>query len=85
MQPHRNASNSHGAHCGTDCAWNVCPYFIPSRTPLADLPARHNPVIYDLFCKRYFLFNVCTKLFALGDSWRLRVPALWELEVETET
>jgi hypothetical protein len=32
--------SSHGAHCGTDCAWNVCPYFIPSRTLLADLPAR---------------------------------------------
>lgn len=23
--------SSHGAHCGTECAWNVSPYFIPPR------------------------------------------------------
>ena len=26
----------HGAHSGTDCDWNVCPYFIPSDEVLAD-------------------------------------------------
>jgi hypothetical protein len=26
-----DVSDLHGAHCGTDCAWNVFPYFIPSQ------------------------------------------------------
>lgn len=31
IKSRHNVSNSHDAHCGTDCNRNVCPYFIPSQ------------------------------------------------------
>lgn len=55
---HRIVSNSHGAHCGTECSWNVSPYFIPSRTTL---PASYSRGYPDLLRRYGVSLELCSR------------------------